>query len=150
MQLWEQGKFQLDDSINKYLKAYQVKHRDPNAPPVTFRHLLTHTSGIGEVRKFTDLLLPVWGLGGKPDKPIPSLKEYYSEGITPEVYPETKWSYANHGFATLGQLVEDISGQPFSEYAIAHIFAPLGMTHTDYLRTRSRAEPTCTRIRIQG
>ncbi|HEY9653163.1 MAG TPA: serine hydrolase domain-containing protein, partial [Coleofasciculaceae cyanobacterium] len=71
MQLWEQGKFQLDDPVNNYLKAYQIQQRDPNAPPVTFRHLLTHTSGIGEVREFADLFRPVLGLGAKPHQPIP-------------------------------------------------------------------------------
>lgn len=133
MQLWEQGKFQLDEPVNEYLKAYKVQHRDPNAPPVTFRHLLTHTSGIGEVRGITDLARPVLGLGAKLDKPIPTLKEYYAKGLTPEVYPGTKWAYSNHAFATLGQLVEDISAEPFSEYTIRHVFEPLGMTHTDYL-----------------
>ncbi len=149
MQLWEEGKLQLDDPVNEYLKAYKVQHRDRNAPPVTFRHLLTHTSGIGELRTFTDLLLPVWGLGGKPDKSIPTLKEYYSQGITPEVYPETKWAYANHAFATLGQLVEDISGEPFSEYAIRHIFTPLGMKHTDYLLSDACGKPHSVRLRVR-
>ena len=51
MQLWEQGKFQLDDPVNQHLKAMRVEHPDLNAPPITIRHLLTHTSGIGELRK---------------------------------------------------------------------------------------------------
>jgi len=133
MQLWEQGKFQLDDPVNEYLKAYQIQHRDPNAPPVTFRHLLTHTSGIGEVREFADLFRPILGLGAKPDKPIPTPTEYYAKGLTSEVYPGSKWAYGNHAFTTLGQLVEDISAEPFNEYMLRHVFEPLGMTHTDYL-----------------
>src|SRR3712207_3791217 len=43
MQLWEQGKLQLDDPVNRYLKHYQLSHRDPSAPQATIRHLLTHT-----------------------------------------------------------------------------------------------------------
>ncbi len=132
MQLWEQGKFQLDDPVNEYLKSYKIQQRDPNAPAVTFRHLLTHTSGIGEVREFTDLFRPVLGLGAKPDKTIPTLKEYYAKGLTSEVHPGSKWAYANHAFATLGQLIEDISGEPFPEYMLRHVFEPLGMSHTDY------------------
>jgi CubicO group peptidase (beta-lactamase class C family) len=50
MQLWEQGKFQLDAPVNEYLNAYHLKLPDPHVPPVTFRHLLTHTSGLGTMR----------------------------------------------------------------------------------------------------
>lgn len=134
MQLWEQGRFQLDDPVNDYLKAYRVQHADPNAPPVTFRHILTHTSGIGELRSFSDLLRfrSGFGLAVREGEPIPTLAEYYGGRLTPEVYPEVKWAYGNHAFATLGQLIEDISGEPFPEYMIEHVFEPLGMPHTDY------------------
>lgn len=137
MQLWEQGKFQLDDPVNDYLKAYQVRHTDPQAPPVTFRHLLTHTSGIGEFRTITDLarFRTIFALGAREGAPVPTLKEYYRGRLTPDVHPGAKWAYANHGFATLGQLVEDISGEPFEEYMIEQVFEPLGMLHTDYLRS---------------
>ncbi len=135
MQLWEQGKFQLDDSVNDYLKAYEVLHRDPGAPPVTFRHLLTHTSGIGEFRHISDLarFRRIFALGAREGEPVPALREYYGGRLAPDVPPGEKWAYANHGFATLGQLVEDMSGEPFEEYMMGHVFEPLGMLHTDYL-----------------
>jgi len=135
MQLYEQGRLRLDDPINDYLKTYKVQHRDPNAPPVTVRHLLTHTSGIGEVRDLFDLVKPVVGLGAKPDDPEVPLGEYYSGVLQPEVYPGEKVAYANHAFATLGQLVEDVSGQPFGEYMVEHVFELLGMHKTDYFLT---------------
>jgi CubicO group peptidase (beta-lactamase class C family) len=135
MQLWEQGKFDLDEPVNRYLRTYKVLHMDPNAPPVTFRHLLTHTAGIGEVRDWGDLMQPIGGLAVREGEKILPLGEYYKGRLTPEVYPGTKWMYANHGFATLGQLVEDISGEPFADYMRRHIFEPLGMEHSDFLRT---------------
>jgi len=135
MQLWEQGKFQLDAPVNDYLKGYYLKHPDPHAPPVTFRHLLTHTSGLGTMRRLTDMVRPGFGLAVKPDTPIPPLNQYYAEGLKTELYPGRKWAYSNHGFATLGQLVEDISGEPFDQYMLRHVFEPLGMHHTDYLRS---------------
>ena len=55
MQLWEQGKFDLDDPVNPHLKGLKVQHSDLNAPQITFRHLLTHTSGVGETRGYLDL-----------------------------------------------------------------------------------------------
>jgi CubicO group peptidase (beta-lactamase class C family) len=135
MQLWEQGNFDLDEPVNRYLRTYKVLHLDPNAPPVTFRHLLTHTAGIGEVRAWGDLAQPIGGLAVKEGEKILPLGEYYKGRLTPEVYPGTRWAYANHGFATLGQLVEDISGEPFADYMRRHLFEPLGMEHTDFLRT---------------
>jgi hypothetical protein len=66
---------------------------------------------------------------------LPPLNEYYADGLQAEVVPGTKWSYANHAFATLGQLVEDISGEPFNDYMRRHVFNPLGMHHSDYLRS---------------
>lgn len=35
-----------------------------------------------------------------------------------------------------GQLVEDVSGQPFADYMVQHVFEPLGMHCTDYRRTK--------------
>ncbi|MDP8947943.1 MAG: beta-lactamase family protein, partial [Actinomycetota bacterium] len=135
MRLWEGGRLDLDDPVNDYLRGYRVEHPDPAAPEVTFRHMLTHTSGIGELRKMTDLFRPMSGLGAKPDGPAPSPEEYYAGGLRPSVYPGTKWVYANHAYNVLGQLVEDISGVPFAGYMRENIFVPLGMKNTDYLRS---------------
>ena len=52
-----------------------------------------------------------------------------------EVEPGTKWAYSNHGFAALGQIVEDVSGQPLDRYLRNHIFDLLGMEHTDLVRS---------------
>jgi CubicO group peptidase (beta-lactamase class C family) len=87
MQLWEQGEFDLDDPVNEYLGNYRVEHPGPAAPPVTFRHMLTHTSGIGELRKITYLLRPMIGLGTKPDAPVPSTAEHYARGLRTETHP---------------------------------------------------------------
>jgi CubicO group peptidase (beta-lactamase class C family) len=135
MQLWERGEFHLDDPVNEYLRSYRVDHPDPAAPPVTFRHMLTHTSGIGELRSATDLLRPVVGLGAKPDGPAPTPAEYYAGGLRPAIHPGTQWAYSNHAFNVLGQLIEDISGEPFVEYMRENAFDPLGMGNTDYLRS---------------
>ena len=131
MQLHEQGRFKLDDPVNSYLKTYKIA-QPPSSPPVTFRHLLTHTSGIGELRRLSDLIRPTLGLACKPGR-LPTLRAYYGAALKAEVAPGVKWAYANHGFATLGQLVEDISGEPFAQYMRDHVFAPLGMNHTEYL-----------------
>ena len=144
MQLWQQKKFDLDDPVNPYLKTYKVLHDDPNAPPITFRHMMTHTSGVGETRSIPDAVKSLTGkleIAAEPDEPVVPLGEYYHGRLRAEVYPGMKWAYANHAYATLGQLIEDISGQTFEDYMIEHVLDPLGMKNSDYLLSeRVRAD----------
>ena len=61
---------------------------------------------------------------------VPTLAEYYRGGLRLAVEPGTIWAYTDHGFATLGQIVEDVSGEPLDRYLREHIFEPLGMADT--------------------
>lgn len=138
MQQWEQGKFDLDDDINAYLprdRVGRVGHDDPDAPAVTFRHLLTHTAGIGEIQRFSDLLhLRTRAYFVNPmNAPVLPLEDRLKKGIPCHVVPGTKWSYANHGASLLGYLVEqlDDAHEQFHDYVRHHIFDPVGMPRTD-------------------
>jgi CubicO group peptidase (beta-lactamase class C family) len=66
---------------------------------------------------------------------VPTLAEYYRGGLRLVVEPGTTFTYTDHGFATLGQIVEDVSGKPLDRYFREHIFEPLGMADTDLLRS---------------
>jgi CubicO group peptidase (beta-lactamase class C family) len=132
MQLVEEGAVALDDPVGAHLRSFAV-HSGDAAQPVTVRHLLTHTGGIGELRRWSDLLRPTIGLAAKPGQ-VPRLADYYAGGLRGEVRPGSKWAYANHGFAALGQLVEDVSGSPFAERLRERVFGPLGMGETDFER----------------
>ena len=65
----------------------------------------------------------------------PPLAEYYRGGLRVDVEPGTKWAYSNHGFATLGQIVEDVSGTTFDGYLRERVFEPLGMESSDLVRS---------------
>jgi len=132
MQLWEQGLFELNDDVNDYL-PFNV--RNPNHPkvPITFRMLLTHTSGIHFVGG-----LITWG----SDSPV-ELGYYIENYLTPNgVYyqsnnwntwvPGTQHDYSNVSVALLGYLVEKITNIPFEKYCQDSIFVPLGMTETSW------------------
>jgi CubicO group peptidase (beta-lactamase class C family) len=118
--------------VSDHLRAYRIVPARADAPPVTLRHVLTHTGGIGELRSARDLPRPVIGLGARADRPVPTPREYYAGGLRAEVPPGTKWAYANHAYATLGQVIEDVSGEPFAAYMRRHVLDPLGMAHSDY------------------
>jgi CubicO group peptidase (beta-lactamase class C family) len=131
LQLVEDGELELDAAVNDL----GTRARIDGPAPVTVRHLLTHTSGLGELRRPSDLVRPVIGLGAKPGEPPPTLHEYYARPLRTAVEPGTKWAYANHGFALLGLIVEDLRGRPFPAVMRERIFEPLGMEHSDFERT---------------
>jgi CubicO group peptidase (beta-lactamase class C family) len=135
LQLVEQGRLALDDPVEEHLRAWRLVYGDPQAPAVTVRQLLTHTAGIGEVRGLGDLVRPMIGLGVRQAAEQPTLAEYYGAELRVEVPPGSKWAYANHGYATIGQLVEDVSGQPFADYMRTQVLDRLGMHGSDYLRS---------------
>jgi CubicO group peptidase (beta-lactamase class C family) len=136
MQLWEQGLVDLDAPANDYLRAYRLVPANTAWRPATVRHLLTHTAGIREVLHLSGLLrMRDLGETVKLGRPVPSLAEYYRGGLRVYAEPGTRFMYTNHGFATLGQIVEDVSGQPLDRYLREHVFEPLGMADSDLVRS---------------
>ena len=149
MQLWEQGKIDIDAPVNDYLKSYRFGHPDPSAPPITIRHIFTHRTGLGDIRSWRELL-PGQPISIAAEKgQIPPLNEFYSEGLNTELHPGRKWAYDNHAYGTLGQVIEDVSGQPFGQYMIHNVFEPLGMDRTDYFLTE-RVHDFATGYQVQG
>ncbi|MEU1999401.1 serine hydrolase domain-containing protein [Nocardia gamkensis] len=130
MQLWETGVIDLDAPASDYLRAYRLVPADPRFGPVTVRHLLTHTSGIGETAHPRRVLAPDFGESVPPGRPVPALSEYYRHGLRVQAEPGSRWTYTNHGFATLGQIVSDVTGLPFADYLRERVFLPLGMFDT--------------------
>jgi len=135
MQLVEEGAVAIDDPVNRHLHGFRVDHPDPHAPPVRLRDLLTHTAGIGDIHRVKDLRRPFAGLAVRAGRPVPTLRELYGPWFRTEVHAGTKWNYANHGFAILGQVVEDVRGESFAAVLRERLFDPLGMDRTDTSRS---------------
>jgi len=122
LQQMEQGKFQLDDPVNKYLTDFKIQGEDPQHP-ITFRHLLTHTSGLpGDFGAF-----PVWG-----DTVPPSLDDYLRKSLKVTRAPLVKVEYSNLAFTLVAYLVQKFSGVPYKQYIQEHIFTPIEMTSTAF------------------
>jgi CubicO group peptidase (beta-lactamase class C family) len=149
MQLFERGLFQLDDPVSRFYPSWK-RHRvwlsgegegivtEPARRGITFRDLLSHTSGL------------TYGalLAGMPAHPI---DEFYkaqkirSVGVTSTMdefmeklatvplrfQPGTAYQYSLATDAC-GALVEKLSGEPFAEYVQHHILEPLGMVDTSF------------------
>jgi CubicO group peptidase (beta-lactamase class C family) len=142
MQLVAGDRLDLDRPVNEYLRHYRVEG-PPQAQPVTLRHLLTHTAGIGELRHYADVFHPFIGMAVPPGRAIPSFAEYYAPSLRAEMPPGQKWAYANHGFTTLGAVVEDVTGERFADYVRREILDPLGMAGSDFVRNERVADELC-------
>src|SRR5688572_18433541 len=132
MQLYEQGRFALDDPAERYLPelanlmvfesfdhatgAYRLKAA---AKKVTIRHLFTHTAGLG------------YGFTSPVDRDFkPRDGEKYAAG--PLLFEAgTQWIYGT-SVDWVGRLVEKLSGTNLEDYFREHIFTPLGMSDTFY------------------
>ena len=134
MKLWEDGEFGIDENISDYLPFDVI---NPNQPGeiITFRHLLTHTSGIND----NWFVMPYY----PGDSPIP-LNEYLENYLTPgEQYyypnlnfhnwpPGTDYSYCNNAVALAGYLAQQIRQLPFEVFCREFIFYPLDMNETEW------------------
>jgi methyl acetate hydrolase len=137
MMLVEEKKVGLDDPIEKYLPEYakaQViesfypldRRYTTRAPvrPITVRHLLTHTSGLGyPFASLTLTQLQGEGAGAQP-LPSPLLLLLHDPGAL--------WSYGE-STRVLGRLVEKITGQTLDRVLDERILKPLGMNDTSYV-----------------
>lgn len=123
LQQMEQGKFKLDDRVNDYLDEFKIKGEELSQP-ITFRHLLTHISGLpADFGRH-----PVWG-----NTVPPPLSVYLSRALELKNPPMTKVIYSNIAYTLIAYLVEKFSGVPYKEYIQEHIFDPLEMKDTAFI-----------------
>lgn len=113
MILVEEGKLSLDDKITKYF---------PDTPetwnPITVRHLLNHTSGMGDYATEVDLQRNY-----TEDEYLAFIKK------SPLIYQSgAKWDYSNSGYVTLGALVRKVTGKFYGDFLRERVFQSLGMT----------------------
>lgn len=149
MQLWEQGKFGLDDQLYRYLPEFEsiqvyAGKEAAGAPiyrapvrPITVRDVMRHTAGFA------------YGPGSTPahaayvkadpmalDIDLVEMGKRLSK--VPLLFdPGTRWSYSI-GVDVQALLVETISGQKFSEYVRQQLFVPLSMKETAWRQPDER------------
>jgi len=122
MQLYEQGKIDLDADVNTYLKDFKIPATYPQ--PITMKNLMSHTPG------FEDLGSGMWA---RTPKDLMPLGKFLGTHIPARILPPgVITSYSNYGTALAGHIVELVSGMPFEDYVEQNIFKPLGMQHSTF------------------
>lgn len=118
LQLEEQGKLSLDDTLGKFISGFKY------GSLVTIRMLLTHSSGIKEFSTYL---------------PFNELRPYYFsqdslinifKNKSFDFYPGTGLSYSNTGYLLLGVIIEKVSGQKYENYLSQYILKPLDLNNT--------------------
>jgi uncharacterized protein YbbC (DUF1343 family)/CubicO group peptidase (beta-lactamase class C family) len=129
MQLYEQGRFRLNDPVAQYLPEFAANGKED----ITIRQLLTHYSGL------------------PPDVSLDDSWEGKAEGLrrafssTPVTAPGVQFRYSDINFIVLGALVEKLSGLTLDQYQKRYLAEPLGVEHMQFLPPeswRGRIAPT--------
>ncbi len=158
MMLWEEGRFQLDDPISRYIPEFKnagvlktFRYSDTTWTTqladreITIRHLLTHTSGIGygfidgderfrliyQKAGITDAFTTEKVILAENIKKLAKLPLHHNPG--------EKFTYSE-GLDVLGYFIEIISGKPFDVFLRERLFNPLGMTDTWFYLPTDKAK----------
>lgn len=137
LKLKEKGLLILDEKVNEYLPQFRMA--DQRYRQITLRHLLTHTSGMPDVKDYH------WE---SPETDLDALMRYV---LSPEVTEsqllwepgQSRFAYSNMGYEVLGAVIAAVSGKTFEDYVEENIFIPLRMVDSDLLTFRRNMENVC-------
>jgi len=122
LQLRDAGRLSLDDPAERYVpELARLRPATSDAPPITIRHLLTHSAGFPEDNPWGDQQLAATDA---------EMSAMMRGGIPFSTAPGTGYEYSNYGYAILGRIVANVSGMPYARYVRERILLPLGMTST--------------------
>jgi CubicO group peptidase (beta-lactamase class C family) len=118
MELWEQGKLDIDAPIQKYCPRFPEK-----SSPITSRELLSHTSGIREPNETSELYNTK-----HYDHVTDALDIFDHDPLT--MKPGADFQYTTWGYVTLGCVLEGATGEDYRALMKRMIFDPAGMAST--------------------
>jgi CubicO group peptidase (beta-lactamase class C family) len=124
LKLRDEGKLRLSDPASNYIPELHAAGKlTHDAGPITVQNLLTMSAGFPEDNP--------WGDRQLEDKDE-ELLQLLREGISFSNVPGTTFEYSNLGFALLGKIITNVTGEPYQQYITEHILTPLRMTSSRY------------------
>ena len=123
LQLVDEGKLKLTDTLDKFLPQI------PNAGKITIAQILSHRSGIPNVRRDRNAQIKVSTIPMEKDEVLALIVK-----ATPDFEPDTKYQYSNSGYFILGLILEKVTGKPYAQALEERIASKIGLKDT-YLTT---------------
>jgi CubicO group peptidase (beta-lactamase class C family) len=146
--LVQQRKIGLDAHLADYLPQFtRMNVKGQTAPvdvPITIRQLMTHTSGMGQ-----DGPPEVANITRTFDRTLPEYVDIIARQPL-EFVPGTKWSYSSLGIATLGRVIEVVSGMAFEDFMHKRLFAPLDMRDSSFFTNRAKVDRIPTMYKLEN
>ena len=122
--LRDAGKLALDAPLADTLPQFaSVTAATRDSAPVTVRHLLTHTAGFVTDDPWGDRVLGMTPAG---------LDALIATGRLFARPPGIAFEYSNLGYALLGRVITNLSGEPYQSFIHRTLLRPLGMTSTTF------------------
>ena len=132
LKLRDDGKLTLDAPAETYVPEMRAwKYPTGDSPKIRVRELLTHTAGFVTDDPWGDRQTPL---------PEGDFTRLLGDGVRFTRAPAMAMEYSNLGYALLGRVVANVSGQPYKDFVQHLLLTPLGMTSTGYDVSASPAE----------
>ncbi len=123
LHLRDAGKLKLDDPVYLYIPALKGQGLTKDSPPITIRHLMSHSAGFPEDNPWGDRQL------ADSEK---DLNDLIKGKLSFSNVAGVEYEYSNLGFAMLGYIIHKVSGITYDAYIKKNILVPLGMNTTTY------------------
>ena len=124
LKLRDDGKLALDAPVETYVPELRGwKYPTDDSPKIRVRELLTHTAGFVTDDPWGDRQTPL---------PEADFTRLLRDGVPFTRPPAMAMEYSNLGYALLGRIVANVSGQPYKDFVKGLLFTPLGMAATGF------------------
>ncbi len=133
MVLVDEGAIDLDTPVSEYLTRWRLPDTAFDSSGVTVRRLLSHTAGLTDGLGYD---------GFERSEEVQSLEESLTRALDASpgnsgavelgAEPGSEWNYSGGGYTILQLVIEEVSGQSFSEFMSERVFAPLGMERSTF------------------
>jgi CubicO group peptidase (beta-lactamase class C family) len=124
LKLRDDGRLGLEDPVSRWIPAFARMERPTrDTPPLTIRHLLSHSAGFPEDNPWGDQQLSATDA---------VLDDWLAKGIPFSTPPGTRYEYSNYAFGLLGRVVTKAAGVPYERYVQTEILSKLHMDQSTF------------------
>lgn len=123
LKLRDEGRLRLDDPVSVYISEIQENLLTEDAPNITIRDLLLHSSGLPFDDPWADRQLDITHA---------EFEAFLENGLSFSTPTGTSYEYSSLGYALLGEIIRKVSGISYEQYIADNIWQPIGMREASW------------------